>query len=93
MVVLVAILLVVIANLLAMYEVNLLFLFVTETAYARERTLYLDLTTSSSVMRRTRFRVQRARLRFWIRPGRTRAWWDSFVTNLVLPEELMDREL
>ena len=84
--VLVATILVVIANLLAMYEVNLLLLFVTETAYARESILYLDLTTSSRVMRRPRFRVQRARRRFWVRPGRTRAWWDSFVTNLVLPE-------
>ena len=69
-----------------MYEINLL-LFLTEIANARERILYLDLTTSSHVMRRPRFHVQRARRRFWIRPGRTCAWWDSFVTNLVLPEE------
>ena len=57
--VLVAILLVLVANLLAMYEINLLLLFLIEIAYARERILYLDYASSSSrVMRRLRFRVQ-----------------------------------
>ena len=25
--------------------------------------------------------------RFWTRPGRTSAWWDAFIENVVLPEE------
>ena len=25
--------------------------------------------------------------RFWIRPGRTRTWWDKFVNDVVVPEE------
>lgn len=25
--------------------------------------------------------------RFWIRPGRTSAWWDGFDSEIVLPEE------
>ena len=25
--------------------------------------------------------------RFWIRPGRTSAWWDNFVSQTVVPEE------
>ena len=31
-------------------------------------------------------RLARAR-RFWIRPGRTSAWWDNFVSQTVVPEE------
>ena len=25
--------------------------------------------------------------RFWVRPGRTSAWWDNFLHGLVVPEE------
>ena len=31
-------------------------------------------------------RLARAR-RFWIRPGRTSAWWDNFVSHTATPEE------
>ena len=31
-------------------------------------------------------RLARAR-RFWIRLGRTSAWWDNFVSQTVVPEE------
>ena len=30
---------------------------------------------------------ERRKRRFWIRPGRTSAWWDGFVSEIVLPEE------
>ena len=25
--------------------------------------------------------------RYWVRPGRTRVWWDKFVNDVVVPEE------
>ena len=28
--------------------------------------------------------------RFLIRPGRTHAWWDSFVSNVIAPEEWVE---
>ena len=31
-------------------------------------------------------RLARAR-RFWIRPGRTSAWWGNFASQTVVPEE------
>lgn len=40
------------------------------------------------VMRRSR-KYQRPLLarRFWIKPGKTQTWWDSFANNLVTLEE------
>ena len=39
------------------------------------------------VLRRRQYRCQRAARRYWIRPGRTRSWWDNFVSNVVPSEE------
>lgn len=33
-----------------------------------------------------KYRQQRPRW-FWIEPGRTQSWWDSFANNVVPPEE------
>ena len=30
---------------------------------------------------------RRRRRRYWVRPGRTRAWWDNFIAEVVVPEE------
>lgn len=50
--------------------------------------MLLDSLRSSSCLRRPRrFRAQRRQRRYWIRPGRTRVWWDNFMLGIVLPEE------
>ena len=28
--------------------------------------------------------------RFWTRPGRTSAWWDNFIHEVVIPEEWLE---
>ena len=30
---------------------------------------------------------RRRHRRFWVRPGRTAAWWDNFVTGIIIEEE------
>ncbi len=30
--------------------------------------------------------------RLWVRPGRTDAWWQNFLLNIVLPEEWLARK-
>ena len=37
--------------------------------------------------RRIKARKERRQRRFWIRPGRTSAWWDNFVSDVVVEEE------
>lgn len=87
--VLVVFLLVLIANLIAVYEVNCFLLLHAKIKWFREAIQCSDFVSSSSwlVLRKPRFRVQRAEQRFWIRSGRTRTWLDSFVSNAVLAEE------
>ena len=34
-----------------------------------------------------RFKPYRPQRRFWVRPGRTSAWWDNFVDEVVIAEE------
>ena len=29
---------------------------------------------------------QRRKRRFWVKPGRTAAWWQNFLDNIVIPE-------
>ena len=89
MAVLEAVLLVLLSNLLAIYQLNLLLLLLLELSYSSERLIYLDYINSSSklVMRRPRYRHQRAPSRFWIKPGKTQVWWDNFVNNVVPREE------
>ena len=82
-----------ILNLLAVYQLNVFLALLMELAYCRERVVYLDYVNSSNqlVMRRPRkYRRQSRARRFWIKPGRTRAWWDSFANNVVPPEEWKD---
>ena len=86
-------LLVFISNLLVIYQLNVFIILLTNLSYARERQLCLDYVSSSSrlVMRRPRlWRQQRRPRRFWIKPGRTQSWWDSFSNNIVPPEEWRD---
>ena len=76
-------------NLIALYDLNAILLIFNEIEHLRLRMQYLDCISASNrlVIRSHRFRRPRLRRRFWMRPGRTRAWWDKFVTNTVVPEE------
>ena len=69
--------------LIACLEVNLLLV-----SHRRKAILMQHITFSRTSYRRfgSNTRLARAR-RFWIRPGRTSAWWDNFVSQTVDPEE------
>ena len=41
----------------------------------------------TAIVKRLGKKGERRKQRFWIRPGRTSAWWDGFVSEIVLPEE------
>ena len=62
---------------------NLLLVF-----HRRRMILMRDIAFSKTSYRRfgSNTRLARAR-RFWIRPGRTSAWWDNFVSQTVVPDE------
>lgn len=53
----------------------------------------LESMNSSSLIKRSRDHRQlragryRAPRRYWVKPGRSRAWWDNFVANIVPMEE------
>ena len=49
------------------------------------RLLSLPVAKIGTVKRLNRRRQARSR-RFWVRPGRTSAWWASFVNQIVVPE-------
>ena len=43
-------------------------------------------TSQKIVLKRLNKKPARPR-RFWVRPGRTSAWWDNFASQTVVPEE------
>lgn len=55
------------------------------TAYMhRRQAIIRAICDNSRVQRRHRPYMDR---RFWVRPGRTSAWWDDFINEVVDPEE------
>ena len=80
-----------IANLLAVYQLNIFINLLMElSSYSSERWICMDYVSllNRLVMRRQRkYRRQPRARRFWIKPGRSQAWWDSFANNVVPPEE------
>ena len=60
---------------------------------ARHRYLYLSHSQSLQGQLRNyslmpaRSRTSKKKRRFWIKPGRTSAWWRNFVRDVVLPED------
>ncbi len=60
----------------------------------RQRRLLQQIFNSTDVNADIRSRVAlmvnrrpRNQRRFWIRPGRTSAWWQNFIDDIVVPEE------
>ena len=41
----------------------------------------------TAIVKRLGKKCERRKRRLWIRPGRTSAWWNGFVSEIVLPEE------
>lgn len=54
------------------------------TAYMRRRRAILLAIYDHSRVRRRKPYMER---RFWVRPGRTSAWWDHFVNEVAVPDE------
>ena len=71
---------------------NMFLLLEAELTYRRERlSMYLEyLNSPGLIVRRRQVHKPRAPRRFWVKPGRTRSWWDSFVSNIVPLEEWRD---
>ena len=78
----------ILSSLIACLQLNIA-LYNLQTTFLRKRQNTLRaLLLSNGPQRRTlrRYKPYKER-RFWIRPGRTSAWWDSFVNEVVVPEE------
>lgn len=62
-------------------------LYILQIAFLQRRqNVYSQLLFSGGTRRPLRFRPYMEQ-RFWVRPGRCRAWWDNFVRGIVVPEE------
>ena len=74
--------------LIACLELNLAILNLLLVSHRRKTILMRDIAFSRTSYQQfgENARLARAR-RFWIRPGRTSAWWDNFVSQTVVPEE------
>ena len=84
-----AILLGLISSLIACIELHVAMLNV-HGEYLRKRMNIMKMlsvsTSQKIVSKRLKKKPARPR-RFWVRPGRTSAWWDNFVSQIVVPEE------
>ena len=76
-------------SVVAAYQLNMFLLLEAELTYGRERLrMYLEyLNSPGLIVSRCRVHKPRGPRRFWVKPGRTRSWWDSFVSNIVPPED------
>ena len=87
-----SVLLWIISSLLACVQLNVALLN-AEIRYARRRLNICKLFTLSTGQNGWRRQLlkragKRCRpLRFWVRPGRTSAWWDNFVHQIAIAEE------
>lgn len=73
--------------LMAALQLNFLLICMNNTTYLTRKRKIIHLyyaTNSVSKRKKKRSGIER---RFWIRPGRTSAWWDNFVSGTVVEEE------
>ena len=74
--------------LIACLELNPARLNLLLVSHRRRTILMRDIAFSRTSYRRFGSNTRLARAtRFWIRPGRTSAWWDNFVSQTVVPGE------
>ena len=74
------------ANLIVCLQLNFA-LYNIMTSYRRQIALLRSVVLFAPGPIRARNRLNCRPRRFWIRPGRTSAWWENFVNEVVLPEE------
>lgn len=79
-----------ISSIIAFIQLNITVVNYQES-YERElaaviRLLSIPVARNVSLKRLNKIRQARPR-RFWVRPGRTSAWWESFLNEIVIPEE------
>lgn len=77
---------------IACLEINVALYNLYATALHRRRNTVCSALLSNGpqqTLRRYRVRPYLER-RFWTRPGRTSAWWDNFVHEVVIPEEWLE---
>ena len=78
---------VVLVCLVTALQLNVLLICINTTTYINRKRKICQLynaCNSLSKRRRKRSGIER---QFWIRPGRTSAWWDNFVSGVVVAEE------
>ena len=74
--------------LIACLELNLSLFNLLLVSHRRRTICMRDIAFSRTSYRRFGSTTQLVKARrFWIRPGRTSAWWDNFVSQTVVPEE------
>ena len=81
-------LLIIVICLMSALQLNCLLLCFNSMIYRTKKNRLCQIAhlSNNSMMRRKR-RAQKRRRQFWIRPGRTSAWWDNFVNGIVVEEE------
>ena len=78
---------IVLVNLLLIQKLNLVMIREYTTIYHQRRQILCQLALFNGIKHRRRTMKRRRHRRFWVRPGRTTAWWDNFVTGIVIEEE------
>ena len=73
---------------IACLKLNLALFYLLLVSHRRRTILMRDIAFSRTSYRRFGSNTRLARARgFWIRPERTSAWWNNFVSENVVPEE------
>ena len=75
------------AGLVSIYQLNCLLYLMNAALYCQLKKQVFQSVSFSKQARRCRVLKRRRRRRFWVRFGRTRALWDNFVAERVVPEE------
>ena len=69
-----------ICGLTSLLQLSGILLCINREAYRHNRQRCIEMLTFSSIRSR-RVTKRKAKRRFWIRPGRTRVWWDNFLND------------
>ena len=80
-----SVLLTIISSLIAYLELSITF--VQMNIRQRIRNDFRQSLVSKDTRKATRRSQPYKQRRFWTRPGRTSAWWDNFVNEVIVAEE------
>ena len=82
-----SLLLVLISSLVVCFQLYIALLNIQADYTRRRRNITRLLSISSTKTSLKRLGRSPRPRRFWVRPGRTSAWWNNFVGQVVIPEE------